>query len=269
MKIVTAIQVRMSSSRLPCKVLLPLAGEPLLFRMIERVDRSKLKGIVVVATTIMPEDDIIEQLCIAKGIKCFRGNKYDLLDRHYQLALEYKADAIVKIPSDCPLIDPIIIDQVIRFFLEHFPDFDYVSNLHPASYPDGNDVEIMSVSALETAWMHAQKDYEREHTTPYIWENPSTFNIGNVCWSTANDLSMIYRWTIDYIEDYQFIYEIYNRLFQENPCFGLDDILSLIREHPEISILNKHHAGHYWYDNHLDELNTIIDYKNKVKRHEN
>jgi spore coat polysaccharide biosynthesis protein SpsF len=268
MKIVTAIQARTSSRRLPGKVLLPLFGKPLLVRMIERVSKSSLKGTIVVATSAMPEDDVIEQLCDKIGISCFRGSLTDLLDRHYMLALEYQADALVKIPSDCPLIDPLIIDQVVGYYLQNYPSFDFVSNLHPATYPDGNDVEIISIGTLKTAWEKAQRSFEREHTTPYIWENPATFRIGNVNWPTGYDFSTTHRWTIDYQEDYQFINEVYNRLYPENQWFGLSDILLLVKDHPEISWINKHLAGHYWYENHLDELHTIDNYKLKLMGYE-
>lgn len=268
MRVITAIQARTSSSRLPHKVLLPLCGEPLLFRMVERVKRASLAGKVVVATTEMPEDDSIVRLCEKKGISCFRGRFSDLLDRHYKLALEYQADAIVKIPSDCPLIDPSVIDQVIGYYLKNRDLFDYVSNLHPASWPDGNDVEIMSAGTLRDAWENAQKNFEREHTTPYIWENPDRFRIGNVSWPEGSDFSGSHRWTIDYDEDYLFICEVYEKLYAKNPAFGLGEILALIEKHPEISRLNENHAGHYWYDNHLDELHTIDFYKLKLYSHE-
>jgi len=265
MKIVTAIQARTSSKRLPNKVLLPLCGEPLLIRMVERINRASLHGTTVVATSAMQEDDIIEQLCNKYGFHCYRGSLNDLLDRHYQVACEYQADALVKIPSDCPLIDPLVIDQVIGYFLQNYPAFDFVSNLHPASYPDGNDVEIMSFGALKTAWSAAKRDFEREHTTPFIWENPSMFNIGNVTWPTGCDFSTSYRFTIDYKEDYHFILEVYNNLFPLKPRFGLDDILSLIKRNPRIAELNKRYAGRYWYENHLEELKTINDFQRKTE----
>ncbi len=268
MKIVTAIQARTSSSRLPGKVLMPLCTEPLLFRLIERVNKASLKGMIVVATTEGPEDDIIEQLCEKWGINCFRGSLNDLLDRHYQLALEYMADALVKIPSDCPLIDPSVIDCVIGYYLNNQGNFDYVSNLHPASWPDGNDVEIMSIETLASAWAKAQRGFEREHTTPFIWGNPDHFRIGNVSWPSGNDFSTSHRWTIDYSEDYLFISKVYENLYRDHPFFGLNEILSLIEKFPEISELNNRYAGHYWYDNHLNELKRIDHYKLKMMHHE-
>lgn len=265
MQILTIIQARMESSRLPGKVLFPVLSKPLLIRMIERVKHSKLSGNVVVATSHRESDDPIHDLCYARGIDCFRGHPTDLLDRHYQAALHFLADAVVKIPSDCPLIDPHIIDKVIGAYIENYPAYDFVSNLHPASYPDGNDVEIMSFATLEKAWKQASKNFEREHTSPYIWENPDEFKIGNVCWDTGLDYSTTHRWTIDYEEDYHLIKRIYELLYPVNPAFRMDDILQLLEKNPELKQLNSKYIGKYWYENHLDELNHIKEYKNKLQ----
>ena len=141
-----------------------ILGRPLLIRMLERVQRAKLVGTIVVATTTEASDDIIEKLCETEGLLCYRGSRDDLLDRHYQSGKLYGADAVVKIPSDCPLIDPKVIDRVLQYYLDN--DFDFVSNLHPATYPDGNDVEIMSWPSIKKAWLEATRTLEREHTTP-------------------------------------------------------------------------------------------------------
>ncbi|MCX7876780.1 MAG: glycosyltransferase family protein [Melioribacteraceae bacterium] len=261
MHIVTVIQARLSSSRLRGKVLLPILEKPVLLRMIERVKCSKLIGNLVIATSTNPEDDQIEKLCSENSIECFRGSLNDLLDRHYQVALKYNAEAVVKIPSDCPLIDPTIIDKVINYYLE--TNFDYVSNLHPATYPDGNDVEIFSFNALEKAWKEATKNYEREHTTPYFWENSDLFKIGNVVWETGLDLSTSLRFTLDYIEDYYLIKKIFEELYPKNKFFLLKDILNLLNEKPDLLKLNEKFIGTYWYDNHLNELKNIQEYKSK------
>ena len=226
MKILTVIQARLTSTRLPGKVLLPILDKPLLVRMVERVQSAKLIDRIVVATSTNEDDDKIEQLCVENNLTCFRGNLTDLLDRHYQAGKKFSADAVVKIPSDCPLIDPVIVDTVIKYYIDNFDKFDYVSNLHPATFPDGNDVEIMSFTALEKAWGEAAKQLEREHTTPYFWENPDKFRIGNVTWETGFDYSTKQRWTIDYEEDYQFIKKVYEELYKNNSSFGLYDILN-------------------------------------------
>ncbi len=148
-KVVTIIQARVGSTRLPNKIFLPLAGEPLIFRMYERVKQSVAAGDVVIAIPNDSSDDPIEQFCSDRKIPVYRGETFDLLDRHYKAALKFNADAVVKIPSDCPLIDPEVITKVIYYYLENSKHYDYVSNLHPASYPDGNDVEIISISALK------------------------------------------------------------------------------------------------------------------------
>ena len=255
--ILTVVQARMGSSRLPGKVLLPLAGQPLLVRMVERVQRSQLAGTVVVATTTEAADDAVAACCTAHGLACFRGDALDLLDRHYQAARQHGANVVLKIPSDCPLIDPAVIDQVLGVYLENPDQYDFVSNLHPTTFPDGNDVEIMRFEALETAWHEARRPLEREHTTPYFWENPDRFRLANVVWATGQDFSMSHRWTIDYPEDYEFIKAVYEALHPSKPDFGLDDILRLLENRPDIAQLNAHLAGVNWYRNHLDELKTV------------
>jgi spore coat polysaccharide biosynthesis protein SpsF len=225
--------------------------------MLERVLSSKLTGIVVVATSTEKIDDSIEELCKQNNILVYRGSLNDLLDRHYQAAKKFNADAVLKIPSDCPLIDPKIIDKVIKFYLDNNEKYDFVSNLHPATYPDGNDVEVMSMPALKIAWENAKRDFEREHATPYFWENPEKFKIGNVIWEAGLDFSMTHRFTLDYPEDYEFIKRVYEELYPQNKFFGLDDILNLLKKKPEIRNINEKYAGVNWYRNHLDELKTI------------
>ena len=257
MNILTVIQARRGSSRLPDKVLKPVLDTPVLIKMIERVQASTLHGQLVVATTCEEQDQVIAELCNEHRIHCYKGHATDLLDRHYQVALQYGADAVVKIPSDCPLIDPQIIDEVLQYFISHSNEFDYVSNLHPATWPDGNDVEIMHLQTLERAWKEASRDFEREHTTPYIWENPGKFRIGSVLWNTGKDYSTSHRWTLDYPEDYIFIKKVYEALYFTHPLFTCDDILQLLNEKPDIADINKTHTGEYWYKNHLDELKHI------------
>jgi len=251
------IQARTGSTRLPGKVLKPLAGAPLLQRLIERVRAARSPFELCVATTVQDSDDPIRTLCSDLSVRCFSGDPFDLLDRHYQAAKELEPDAVVKIPSDCPLIDPEIIDRVLAFYEENSPRYEYVSNLHPPSYPDGNDVEVMSMRALETAWLEADRSFEREHTTPFIWDRPQLFRIGNVEWETGLDYSMSHRWTIDYVEDYAMVSAVFDELWSEsNPIFSMDDILQLLSEQPDIVALNESYAGVNWYRHHLHQLKT-------------
>ena len=247
----------MGSSRLPGKVMMPLAGKPLLLRMYERVDAANYTDTIIIATSEDDDDDPIVSLCKDNGIKYYRGNSTNLLDRHYKAALPFNPDAVVKIPSDCPLIDPGIIDKVLKYYIDNKNIFDFVSNLHPASYPDGNDVEIFSASTLKDAWLNAKKELEREHTTPYFWENRDKFNVGNVEWESGKDYSMSHRFTIDYEHDYEFIKRVYEELYTEEKIFSLQEILNLLDEKPEIKNINEKYAGVNWYRNHLDELKTI------------
>jgi spore coat polysaccharide biosynthesis protein SpsF len=247
----------MGSSRLPDKVMLPLAGKPLILRMYERVAFSEYAGRIVIALTEDQADDELFKHCKQNNLEVYRGNTLDLLDRHYQVAKIFDADAVVKIPSDCPLIDSKIIDKVILYYINNRDKYDFVSNLHPPSYPDGNDVEVMSFKALDKAWINAKKDFEREHTTPYIWENPDKFRIGNVDWETGLDYSMTHRFTIDYKEDYEFIKGVYDKLYHKDIKFGLSDILELLEKKPEMKKINQMYAGVNWYRNHINELKTI------------
>jgi spore coat polysaccharide biosynthesis protein SpsF len=261
--IITVIQTRRGSSRLPDKVLMPVQGKPLFLRQVERVAAARLAGRIIVATTLDAQDDVIEEICRQEGLDCFRGHATDVLDRHYQAALRFPADTVIKIPSDCPLIDPAVIDQVIGFYLTNLSEFDFVSNLHPATFPDGNDVEIMPFGTLERAWREARRPLEREHTTPYIWENPELFRIGNVVMEGGVDHSMTHRFTIDYAEDYAFIRAVFDELYPGNPEFGVNDILALLERRPDIYEINARYAGVNWYRHHLDELKTVSEEQTK------
>jgi spore coat polysaccharide biosynthesis protein SpsF len=262
----TLIQARRGSSRLPDKVSLDLVGRPLLVRQVERVQQAQLAGRVVVITTDEASDDPLAELCQNYGIEVFRGSALDLLDRHYQAALHFgETEAVVKIPSDCPLIDPTIIDKVLGVYEATKGQYDFVSNLHPATYPDGNDVEVMTFAALETAWREAKRPLEREHTTPFFWENPDRFRLANVTWEKGLDYSMSHRFTIDYAADYKFIKAVYEALYLANPHFGLDDILALLKQRPDLYALNADLAGVNWYRNHLDELKTVDAGQTKEK----
>lgn len=256
-KIVVVVQARSGSTRLQGKVLKQICGKPILVLQLERILAAKIPFQLVVATTNEKIDDPIEEICKEIDIHCYRGHPTDLLDRHYKAALQFGAEAVVKIPSDCPLIDPDVIDKVLNFYLENQDKFDFVSNLHPATYPDGNDVEIMPLEILEIAFREAKKDFEREHTTPFIWDQPDRFRIGNVEMENGLDLSMSHRFTIDYIEDYEFIKAVYEELYEKNKLFSLKDILDLLERRPDIREINKKYCGVNWYRKNINELKTI------------
>jgi len=232
--------------------------------MIERLGMIIHQAQMVIATSEDRSDDLIETEARQMGIACYRGSMNNLLDRHYQAAKQLNAGVLLKIPSDCPLIDPHMIDQALDFYFANPGDYDYVSNLHPATFPDGNDVEIMTMDCLEKTWREAKRLLELEHTTPYIWENPEKFRIGNVIWDTGLDYSMSHRFTIDYEADYQFIKRVYEELYPKKPGFFCEDILDLLEKKPEIYNINAKYAGVNWYRNHLDELKTISSGQTKL-----
>lgn len=245
------IQARMGSTRLPGKVLESVGGIPLLLRTYNRVRLSKLAQNVVIISSTEKKDDVIEELCIQNDIQIFRGSENDLLDRHYQAALELKSDYVFKIPSDCPFSDPAIIDTVLGMA----SSFDYVSNYHPPTFPDGLDVEGAKFELLEEAWRSATKKFEREHTFPFIWDNPDRFTIGNLNNELGN-MFLSHRWTLDYPEDLEFVKRVY-REFDYDELFGLTDILALLESKPEIKEINNMYNGVNWYRNEINNLKTV------------
>lgn len=256
MKVTVVIQARTGSTRLPGKVLLHAAGAPLLERMVERVCAARTPSEVVIATTEATTDDPICGIARRTGVRCVRGHATDCLDRHVAAARDTAADAVVKIPSDCPLIDPDTIDRVIGAFLAE-DDVDYGSNLHPPTWPDGFDVEIMTRGALETAWREATRPLDREHTTPFLWDNPERFTTLNVAWQTGLDYSQSHRLVLDYPEDYAVIRGVYDELWSADRTFTLSDILAVLDARPALAAVNAMHRGTSWINNHLGELRTL------------
>jgi len=257
-RVVAVIQARTGSTRLPGKVLLPAKGRPLLEMMLERVAAARSVDEVVVATTRAATDDSIRSLCGRLEVRCVSGDPDDLIKRHLQAARATAADAVIKIPSDCPLIDPAVIDAVVGFYRTAYPRYTYVSNLHPPSWPDGNDVEVMRVDVLEEADREATRPFQREHTTPFIWDQPNRYSLANVVRADGRDLSARYRLTLDYPEDYQLIAAVFGALHRtDRPPFSGADIIDYLDAHPEIAELNASHNGYSWTDAHRDELRTL------------
>jgi spore coat polysaccharide biosynthesis protein SpsF len=233
MNIVAILQARVSSTRLPNKVLKTLLGKPMLQRQIERIKRSTYLNDIVVATSIEPEDDAIFELCNNLKVKCFRGSLDNVLDRYYQAAKTYNADHIVRLTGDCPLIDSQVIDQVIAMHLMHHTD--YCCNCNPPTFPDGLDIEIFNRQALNLSWEKAQKPSEKEHVTQFIRNNDNLFKKEN--YQQSPNLSHL-RWTVDENSDFDFVTQIYQYLYPQKADFSTQDILQLLKEKPELIKIN-------------------------------
>ena len=258
MTLAIVVQARTGSTRAPGKVLADVCGRPMLVRQLERLAHVKREARLVVATTVDAADDPIVDLALGFGVDVHRGHPTDLLARHVRAARSVLADAVVKIPSDCPLVDPRVVDHVLDAYYANEGAFDYVGNLHPASWPDGNDVEVMPLAALERADREASKPHEREHTTPYFWDSPEKFRIGKVIWANGRDLSMSHRFTVDYPEDIAFVRAVYDVLLSKIGIdFSVDDVVDLLTKRPDIRALNATYAGVNWYRHHLSELRTV------------
>lgn len=244
---VAIIQARMGSSRLRGKSMALIENRPMLWHVVQRVKRARLVDRVVVATTSSENDDTIAKMCTENGIPVYRGSENDVLDRYYHAARDERAAYVVRITADCPLIDPDVIDRVVRRFQRG--DLDYASNAMVRTYPDGLDTEICSFSALERAWHEATKAYEREHVTPYL--RSEKFRTANV----ENDLSSVYqhyRWTVDEPEDLEFIRAVY-QAFRHKETFGMKDVLELIDKNPELEKMNSDIVSNVGYYKSLFE----------------
>jgi len=233
--ITAIVQARTNSTRLPKKVLLKLGSMTVLEQVVRRIKKSKLIKEVIIATTTDKSDDIIANLCHRKKIKFFRGDMNNVLDRYYQAAKHFNLKHICRITSDCPLIDPDIIDLVANRYLQ--TGVDYISNSRPEStYPDGLDLEIFSFKVLAKTWKEAGLLSEQEHVTPYIWKNPEKFK--SLIVKNKTDLSNL-RWTLDEPIDYKLIKKIYNKLGKNDKIFLMNDILALIKKEPKLATMNK------------------------------
>jgi spore coat polysaccharide biosynthesis protein SpsF len=231
------VQARMGSTRLPGKVLKEVIGRPLLSYLIERLKRVKEADTLVILTTTQSEDDPIISLCEEESVPWFRGSEENVLERYFQAAKRREVDAIVRITSDCPLIDPKIVDQVIRTYKNSFPSYDFVSNSLERTFPRGQDTEIFSFQALEKAFLSAVNQEEKEHVTVYLYKHPELFKLKNVAHQPS--LGNL-RWTVDTPEDFKLICLILEKLYPSNPQFNMEDILQLLEKNPDWSLINAH-----------------------------
>lgn len=259
-KLVAIIQARMSASRLPGKVLLDLAGEPMLSRVVERTRQSGWLDQVVVATSNHPSDDPIADLCQQRGYSCFRGDLHDVLDRYYQAALQFEADVVARITADCPIIDPQVIDQTLLAFFGHgprvitrnaqnppgkntfsshlIPAWDFTANRLPPpwgrTFPIGLDTEVCTFAALKSAWQGAEKTYQREHVMPYLYEDNQDFRILIV--NHDPDYGDM-RITVDTPQDLELLRQIYQR-FDGREDFSWYEVIDLLAKEPELAEIN-------------------------------
>lgn len=256
-KVVAIIQARMSASRLPGKVLLDMGGKPMLARVVERTSRAQLVDDVVVATSQEAADDPIEAFCNDQGYTCFRGSLHDVLDRCYHAAKLKLANVVVRITADCPIIDPLVVDQTISAFYGIGPDLitdsgssrshhnsnpipacDFAANRLPPpwkrTFPIGLDTEVCTFRALEIAWKEADQAHQREHVMPFLYENDQRFRILLV--NHKPDYGE-YRWTVDTPEDLALLRQVYLR-FGGRDDFSWLEVLELFKREPELTKIN-------------------------------
>jgi spore coat polysaccharide biosynthesis protein SpsF len=234
MKTVLIIQARMGSTRLPGKVLASIGGQSMLARTCRRAARATLIDEALVATSVHPQDDPIEEECRLLGLQCFRGSEEDVLDRYYSAAEARRADLVVRVTSDCPLIDPEVIDRVIGAAHRDLPD--YTSNVLQRTYPRGLDTEVVPRESLQRAWREAAEPYQRVHVMPYFYQNPDRFRLRSV---TGDADFSHYRWTVDSAEDLALARALYRRMDCDD-AFSWRDVIGLLHREPRLAEINGH-----------------------------
>ncbi|QGQ93526.1 acylneuraminate cytidylyltransferase [Paenibacillus psychroresistens] len=244
MKTVAIIQARMGSTRLPGKVMMQLMDRSVLGHVINRLQQVKFIDEIIVATSTLQMDDVIEDEAIKCGVSVFRGSEQDVLSRYYEAAIRANAEIIVRVTSDCPLIDPETTALIIEAFLQS--DLDYLTNKLVKTFPRGLDTEVFTMGALNEAYNKAVKPEQREHVTPYIYQNPDQFKFN--FYKGEVDHSQ-HRWTLDTPEDWELISEIFKRLYHPGQIFSLNACLDLMDKHPELVEINRH-----IHQKELDEL---------------
>ena len=233
------LQARMSSTRLPGKVLKPVLGTPMIIRQIERLNASNELDYIVVATSHEASDDALAEALCSAGIDCFRGNLNDVLSRFADCVNEYPAENIIRLTADCPLADPEVIDAVIR--QHHSSGSDYTSNTLKRTYPRGLDVECFTSEAFSRLQQFELSSQEREHVTMGFYQRPDIFVLENV--SDVIDRSGL-RWTVDYPEDLAFVREIYSKIYSDMGLFTSEDIREVISQNPDLNRLESDVEGH-------------------------
>lgn len=227
--ITAIIQARMSSSRLPGKVMRPILGAPMLARQIERVSRARRLERLVIATSDHPSDNPIEAFCTALGIRCHRGSLTDVLGRFWGAEQQWgPSEHIVRLTGDCPLADWEVIDQTIDFHVSEMADF--TSNDQKLTFPKGLDVEVFRAEHLKTAAREAEDPYEREHVTPFFLNHPERYRLANM---ECNPPMGHLRWTVDTEEDFEFVERVYRELYPAKPDFTSEDIFNLTKDWPQ------------------------------------
>ncbi|MBQ6098511.1 MAG: glycosyltransferase family protein [Methanobrevibacter sp.] len=234
MKVNAIIQARCGSTRLPGKIFMAINGKPLLWHVVNRLKYAELIDDIIVATTTDSKDDATEEWCNENEIKCYRGSEDDVLNRFYNAAVAFPCDVIVRVTADDPFKEPTIVDKIIKKLIDE--NLDLSCNVFPPSFPEGLDCEVFTFNVLETMEKTTNNPYDREHVTPYIYNHPEKFKIGNL--TSSRQLSN-YRWTIDNKEDYEMVNAIYEkRRNEQEEILLMEEILEILEENPEIASIN-------------------------------
>jgi spore coat polysaccharide biosynthesis protein SpsF len=237
MRVVAIVQARLGSTRLPGKVLRDLCSQPMITHVVERtLQIAGVNDVIVAIPDTATDDPLFAFLSTCPDIGVTRGSENDVLARYHLAAGEAGADVIVRITSDCPLLSPSVSGDVVKTYLDRWPDVDYASNTLRRTFPRGLDTEVFSLAALETAHREAESAADREHVTPFIWRQPERFDLLSI--EGPEDKSS-YRWTVDTEDDLELVTRIYGALYAENPIFEYQEILRCLDKHPDWVAINR------------------------------
>lgn len=265
LKLVGLVQVHMDSKRLPGKAMAEIMGRSMTWHIVNRLQYARLLDEVVVALTDEESDEPIRSMARAEAIPYYAGSESDLIDRIYQTALKFEADAIVRITGDCPLVDPAVVDHLVSTYLERPYELDYVSNVRPATFPTGIGAEVYPTATLLKLWQEIRNPLYREWFPVYFWENEADYWTANV--ENSQNISHL-RWTVDYKEDLEFVRRVYGRLYSDQRIFGMADVLELLAAEPDVALINSMYPCDNGFGRALDAYNTYRAGQDRPERQE-
>jgi spore coat polysaccharide biosynthesis protein SpsF len=255
MKFLLIFQISPSLDNLNNIAYYPICGKPLALLQFERLQQVKLVGDIAITVSSKIPEKKIQDIFADTDVDIVKNIDMNNLERNTTTAIKHEAEHIVLVTNECPLIDPEIIDQAIEYYIDNLSKYDYVSNMHPESYPAGNCVEVINTFALGIATKWAKYEYEKQFSTPFVWDNPENWRIGNI--KADMDHSKRYRYFLDFPEDLEVVTKIYERFYPKSISFSYSDIISFLNDHPKINSLNDKHKGINWYSKYFRQLKTI------------
>jgi spore coat polysaccharide biosynthesis protein SpsF len=242
LKTIAVIQARINSKRLPGKVMLKICGKPVMWHIFHRLKQCSNLDQIVISTGPYNKNKEIHEFAKKFNISLYSGSENDVLDRIFNTAKAYDSDFVVRVTADCPFVDPKIIDRMVSFHHQNYKKYDIIVNNKPPTFPHGLDIEVSSFEILQKMWLQIKEPNLREWFPLFVEKNPEIFRIHNI--PNTSNLSHL-RWTIDYPEDFEFTEKVFEQLYSSDKIFLMEDILKLLKNLPELSLINSKYVGQH------------------------